>query len=75
MANKNLGCFVVNEKQELIIANGDILQFLSKEPKGENTHVLIGFYPHGGFSGEEEYTSKVFSLDFVYFKKREEWEK
>ena len=73
MANKNLGCYVTNEKGEMIIANGDLLNFLSKDPKGENTHVLVGYFPHGGFSGEEEYTSKIFSLDVVYFKRREDW--
>jgi len=36
-------CWVVNENMDIEILHGDLVHLLSKEPKGEITHVLVGF--------------------------------
>jgi hypothetical protein len=71
--NKRIGCDVLDEKGNFIIQNGDFIYDLSKQPNGEITHVRVGYWPDT-FSGEDEYTSKIFPIKQIYFRKREIWE-
>jgi hypothetical protein len=64
-----VGCNVTNNKGDIIIRNGDLLEELSKKPFGEITHIRIGFWPDM-WGPEESYTSRIFALENVYFLKR-----
>ena len=61
-------CFVVDEKDEIIIEAGDFKMLLSTEVDGPYTHVLVGYH----YFLEDGYYKKIFPIDRVYFCKMQD---
>ena len=57
-------CWVVNDSMDIEILHGDLVQLLSTEPKGEITHVLVGFWED--WLSENRFL-RVYPVDRVFF--------